>query len=482
MALLTPTPYSFSPTVGTAGTGSYNTQDWLSLLTGLTTGGVAGTGAAAGINEQIGRLRSLGSSAASDYANLAQQVTQGTQFTPYTLTNALGSVQQTAPGVISQELTPQQQANVNAASAMQGSLYGAAVPNTTAIQNQAFGGVGGYLSPQDNAQLLNLSGMFGNIAQQTGAALPASTQDMANTLFQQQQAMVTPEQQRQQLELENRLRAQGRLGTTTAAYGGTPEQLAMAKAIEEQRAANAYGALTNAEAMATSQQNRAISGAQASSALQQANQALKQGDIQTAASLFNIGSSAAQLPGAIQAQNVSTAGALQGQALAPSAQQLSQAQLAAQLGQQNAAANIAAGGLFGNLASTGLQEQLTAETAAAALRGKQYEAQLSALASKGGQTGTAANTVQNLLNQGIQKVGGNLVDATGKVLGKAVDLIGDTASNLWNELTNGVGSTLGPDNIDIGGGWNPAGLASVTTDTPNLIEEGWNTVKSWFGF
>ena len=46
-------------------------------------------------------------------------------------------------------------------------------------------------------------------------------------------AMQTPEEQRMRTGLESRLAAQGRTGVQTAAYGGTPEQLAMEKAIQE---------------------------------------------------------------------------------------------------------------------------------------------------------------------------------------------------------------------------------------------------------
>jgi hypothetical protein len=312
--------------------GSYNTSDWASLLGGAYTGGVAGAAAGAGVNEAVGRLQALGQAGSQDYANLARTATQGIDFKPYTLTSALGTTQQTAPGVISQQLTPQQQANVNAAQAQQASLYGAAVPNTSGISNQAFGSAGGYLNPQGNAQMQQLSGMFGNMAQQAGAAygaptglegttaqalrgastglnqigtglgainqygaqalaqgtqglgqigagmgdlaglrgqygtaasqaagmLGGSTTGMADQLFQQQQAMRSPVQQRQAAELENRLRAQGRLGTSTAAYGGTPEQLAMAKAVQEQQAADAFNSMTQAEQMAASQQARAL--------------------------------------------------------------------------------------------------------------------------------------------------------------------------------------------------------------------------------
>ena len=509
----TTNPYSFTPT-DVAGTGGYTTEDWLSSLGGLFSGGLTGAASAAGINEQVARLRALGNAASTDYGNLANQAIQGVQFTPYTITTpGLGTVQETAPGVISQTLTPQQQANVDAAARLQGGLYGQQMPDTSAIQQTAFTGAQGYLTPQQNQQLTNLSGMFGNIAQQAGGAygaptglegttqqalqgaaaglsnigagtsgltglqgqytqaaqqaagmLGGTTQDMANQLFQQQQAMRTPEQERQQLALENRLRAQGRLGTSTAAYGGTPEQLAMAKAIQEQQSSDAYQAMMNAEGMLTSQQNRALglgsaaggmantvsglltadqqralgllsagqqgttlqdqllssqlgraqSSGQAASALAAANQALKQGDVQTAASLFNIGQAAAQLPSTLQGQALQQAGMAQQQALSPAQQQMQQLQQAASMGQQRAGTNLQAGTLFSNLVGTGLQERLTAESAAAALRGKQYASALDALARQNGTTGSNA----------VAQAVGNVKDTIDAIKG-GIDIVSD---------------------------------------------------------
>ena len=44
---------------------------------------------------------------------------------------------------------------------------------------------------------------------------------------------MSPEQERQRLALEQRMASQGRLGVSTAQFGGTPEQLALAKAQSE---------------------------------------------------------------------------------------------------------------------------------------------------------------------------------------------------------------------------------------------------------
>ena len=475
-----PTQPTFTPTP-IPSSGSYNTQDWASLIGGGLSGGLTGALAGAGVNESIARLQGLGETGLKDYISLANAATQDITFKPYSLTSSLGTTQQTAPGVISQSLTPQQQANVNAAQTLQGSLYGAALPDTSALQQGAFSGAQTQLGQVGAGQqdLAALRAGYGTAAQGMTGMLGGSTTDMANQLFQQQQAMRTPEQQRQALALENRLRAQGRLGTTTAAYGGTPEQLAMAKAVQEQQAADAFNSMTQAEQMATSQQARALGLGSATSALAQAQQALKAGDIANTQGLFNIGSAAAQLPQQMRGQNIAQAGQLQAQALAPAAQQLQQLQAAGTLGQQQAQTAYQRGGLFGQLAGAGLQERLTAESAAAALRGKQYASALSTLANQGGATGTAASTLQGLINQGITKVGNVLFDAAGKALGAASDLIGTTASNLWDSLENSYNTeyyTGGVNPYDLS--WD--GVSQATGEDPNIIKNVWDEVTSWF--
>jgi hypothetical protein len=482
---------SFNPTPIDS-SGSYNTSDWLSVLGGLATGGLTGAASGAGVNDAVARLQALGQSGMTDYTNLAKTATEGINFTPYTLTSSLGTTQQTAPGVISQQLTPQQQANVNAAQQQQASLYGAAVPDTSGISQGAFTGAQSQLGQvgANQQDLAALRAGYGGAAQGMTGMLGGSTTGMADQLFQQQQAMRSPVQQRQQLELENRLRAQGRLGTSTAAYGGTPEQLAMAKAVQEQQSADAFNSMTQAEQMATSQQARALGLGSATSTLAQAQQALRQGDIANAQGLFNIGSAAAQLPQQMQGQNIAQAGQLQSQALAPAAAQLQQAQLAGTMGQQRAQTGYQAGGLFASTAGAGLQERLTAESAAAALRGKQYTSALGALANKGGESGTNANTIQKAMDAGIKKVGDELFDAGGKLLGKAGDLIGEGASALWDGFGNifdtdaqfekdwqaGVVGQLTSD--DVSSGLIPDAIDSISSG----VSAAWDWTKNLFGF
>ena len=74
----------------------------------------------------------------------------------------------------------------------------------------------------------------------------ASAQD----IYSQLQASQAGEAERARLALENRLQAQGRGGVTTAAYGGTPEQLAMEKSLQEQASKNWLAAQTLAPQLA----------------------------------------------------------------------------------------------------------------------------------------------------------------------------------------------------------------------------------------
>ena len=105
--------------------------------------------------------------------------------------------------------------------------------------------VGMTLSPQEQAmqqQLLSgAGGFFGQAVQPTQAREQA--------IFERMNAAQRPEEERQRLALEERLAGQGRLGVSSAAYGGaTPEMLAMATAQEEARNRSMLGAMQQAQA------------------------------------------------------------------------------------------------------------------------------------------------------------------------------------------------------------------------------------------
>jgi len=105
--------------------------------------------------------------------------------------------------------------------------------------------VGMTLSPQEQAlqqQLLGgAGGFFGQAAQ--------PIMDREQAVFERIRAAQRPEEQRQRLALEERLAAQGRLGTSSAAYGGaTPELMAQQTAIQESRNQAMLSAMQQAQA------------------------------------------------------------------------------------------------------------------------------------------------------------------------------------------------------------------------------------------
>jgi hypothetical protein len=151
--------------------------------------------------DQMDAIKQMVQDALAGTTELSQQLTETGQFKPFSITTGTGS------------------ADINES--------------------------GGYnLGLSETGQALE-SGLFGQAQQLMGTSTPTATD-----LYTQMQAMQSPEQQRQRLELENRLRAQGRLGTQTAMYGGTPEQLAMEKAFQEQATKNLLTAQTLAPQLA----------------------------------------------------------------------------------------------------------------------------------------------------------------------------------------------------------------------------------------
>lgn len=158
----------------------------------LSLGGLLGTIiSGAGYNNMLSDLKSFGQTAKTGAEGIASQAAEATRFVPFTVTGSTGAgIGTTADGSTTMTLSPQEQA----------------------LQNQLFGGAGQFIS-------------------QAQAPIAQTEQDIFNRLMQ----VAAPERQRQQLALEERLAAQGRLGTSSAAYGGaTPEQMAMAQAQQEQ--------------------------------------------------------------------------------------------------------------------------------------------------------------------------------------------------------------------------------------------------------
>ena len=107
-----------------------------------------------------------------------------------------------------------------------GSQFGMAQDPVTGEMTYQMG-----LSPREQQlqqTLADQAGMFFGLA-------GAPTADREQQVYERMMAATASERERQRLALEERLANQGRLGVRTSMFGGTPEQLAMAKAEEEAR-------------------------------------------------------------------------------------------------------------------------------------------------------------------------------------------------------------------------------------------------------
>ena len=231
--------------------------------------------------EAYGRLSDIGREARTGAEALAERQLEQTQFRPFTVTTATGAG-------LGTQVTPE--GGIETTMGLS--------PQEVALQNQLLGGAGGF---------------FGQAVQ------PRDAREQA--IFERMRRAQRPEEERQRLALEERLAAQGRLGVSSAAYGGaTPEMLAMATAQEEAR-------------------NRAMLGA-----MQQAQ--------------------------AEQMQQAQLGQAFLGAGYVPQQQLMAATQPAQQLAALQQQAQLQGAGLFGEASMSGLEAQLVAEQARANLLGQ----------------------------------------------------------------------------------------------------------------
>ena len=278
-------------------------------MAGLLDNLATGLGAVYGFNKGISDVQDVGSRALQRAETAATDVAGQTQFKPFTVTSGIGGVTTTPTGGLTTTLSPEQQA-------LQQQLQG--------FGTQAFGMLG---SPEQRAQ--EQASVLGMIS---GGMSP---QQREAEIMQRLQAAVSPEQERQRMALEERLLGQGRLGVTTNQYGGTPEQLALEKAIAEQQASLGVSAMEQARAEQQQQASQTLAG------LQETRQRLGLfGDL----GLQSLGASYLPqqqllntLAPAIDISNIASAGQRQGAQLGTS---LLEAGLSSQLGAETAAANL----------------------------------------------------------------------------------------------------------------------------------------------
>lgn len=207
-------------------------------------------------------------------------------------------------------------------------------------------------------------GLAGQAAQQ--ALQPTGAREAE--VFERIRATQRPEEERQRLALEERLAAQGRLGTRSAAYGGaTPEQLALATAQEEAQDRASLAAMQQAGV----ERQRALGEAQAFGGMftQQAglSSQLQSQAQQRAAQLSQLGLTAEQTQAQLESEGFGRQMQLAGAGLQAQQAQSALESQAQQRATQLAQLGLSAEQIQSRLQSEGLGRATTAAGQAAQL-------------------------------------------------------------------------------------------------------------------
>ena len=168
-------------------------------FTDLAAGSVIGYG----LWDQLDRYDDIAEGIGEGFGDLSNQIIEGTQFTPFSVSGYGGGADVSSTGDI----------NVN-------------------------------LDPTQQAQAQNLTGYADNLF----ASAAGDQMGRVGDAYDRIRATQRPEEERQFLNLEGRLQAQGRAGLASDAYGGSPEMFGFEKARGEAMNSASLAALSEARA------------------------------------------------------------------------------------------------------------------------------------------------------------------------------------------------------------------------------------------
>jgi len=217
--------------------------------------GLGGSAAALGLlTKAYQDLGGLGEQGLGLGQELAETQMQQAAFRPYTVTTATGGQFTAGPEGSTMGMSPQEQMLTQNLMGQAGQFLGAPVAGQPELTQAGLGaiGAGQQLMGQPTFGVMptqEAAGQAFGLGSQFMGAAGMPVMDREEALFERMRAVQRPEEERQRLALEQRLAAQGRLGTSSAAYGGaTPEQLALSTAQEEARSRAMLGAMQQARA------------------------------------------------------------------------------------------------------------------------------------------------------------------------------------------------------------------------------------------
>ena len=303
------------------------------LLGGVNSflGGTGGQLLGAGLGiDALNELRGIGKTAQTEGAAIGAQAQADTAFKPFSISTGFGGVQAGPQG-------------------------GYTTPDVSGIQGQALGGVQGLL-------------------QQAQGGIAGREQDIYDRI----RATQLPEEQRNQIALNERLAAQGRTGLRTAQFGGSPEQFAMEKARAEAMNQASLASINQAEQQRTN-------------------------DLAAATGMFGLGSQASFLPSGLQQGQLGNIQSAMGLQYMPENQLLASLTPAINLADLSSTAQRQGAGLFAEASMAGLGENLAAQRnraeGLAGLYGQLLGAQGQTASAAAGSAGNTSSGLFNLLGR-----------------------------------------------------------------------------------
>ena len=202
---------------------------------------IAALGGIASADKAADRIEGLGDTAKTTLDSLRDELKTSTKFDPFTVTAGPGKVTFDDTGGSSYTLdSPFDKLKTDLSGAANygyNTVFGRTVdPDTGEVS---------FNPTKERNALINLltSPFGGNVNPVTGQVDRSDRDAREQAVYDRLREIRTPQEQRAQGQLDNQLFNQGRSGLQTAAYGGSPEQFALSKAIEEQKSRDALTAM-----------------------------------------------------------------------------------------------------------------------------------------------------------------------------------------------------------------------------------------------
>lgn len=202
---------------------------------------LAALGGIASADSAADRIEGLGDTATTTLDALRTKLETDTDFDPFSVTAGPGKVEFDASGGSKYTLdSPFDAIRTDLAGAGNygyNTVFGKTVDPDT-------GEVSFNPTKERNALIDLLKSPFGGTVNPVTGQVDRSDRDAREqSVYDRLREIRTPQEERAQMQTDNKLFNQGRSGLQTAAYGGSPEQFALSQAIEEQKSRDALTAM-----------------------------------------------------------------------------------------------------------------------------------------------------------------------------------------------------------------------------------------------